>query len=44
MTPNLMSGERVERTVTFEELRNAESIALVSDSRGWRPAVLMVDA
>jgi para-aminobenzoate synthetase / 4-amino-4-deoxychorismate lyase len=40
----LEAGKLAERTVTIEELRVAESIALVSDSRGWRSAVLIVDA
>jgi para-aminobenzoate synthetase/4-amino-4-deoxychorismate lyase len=40
----LETGTLVERTITVGELRTAESIALVSDSRGWRSAVLLVDA
>jgi para-aminobenzoate synthetase/4-amino-4-deoxychorismate lyase len=37
----LAAGELVERTVTIEELRASDGIALVSSLRGWRPAVLV---
>jgi para-aminobenzoate synthetase/4-amino-4-deoxychorismate lyase len=40
----LEAGALAERTITVEELRAARSIALVSDSRGWRSAVLVIDA
>ncbi|MDP9331082.1 MAG: aminodeoxychorismate synthase component I [Actinomycetota bacterium] len=40
----LETGTLAERTITVGELRTAEAIALVSDSRGWRSAVLLVDA
>jgi para-aminobenzoate synthetase/4-amino-4-deoxychorismate lyase len=39
----LEAGDLAERTIRVEELRAAASVALVSDSRGWRSAVLVVD-
>jgi branched-subunit amino acid aminotransferase/4-amino-4-deoxychorismate lyase len=37
----LAGGELDERTVTIEELRASQEVALVSSLRGWRPAVLV---
>ncbi|MDP9298254.1 MAG: aminodeoxychorismate synthase component I [Actinomycetota bacterium] len=39
----LAAGELAERPVTVEELLDAEQIALVSDTRGWRRAELVQD-
>ena len=37
----LEEGRVVEGSVTIEEARSAEEIALISDARGWRRAVLV---
>jgi para-aminobenzoate synthetase/4-amino-4-deoxychorismate lyase len=37
----LAAGELAERTVTIDDLRASDGIALVSSLRGWRPAVLV---
>jgi para-aminobenzoate synthetase / 4-amino-4-deoxychorismate lyase len=37
----LRDGALAERSVSIEEVRGAEGVALVSSVRGWRPAVLL---
>jgi branched-subunit amino acid aminotransferase/4-amino-4-deoxychorismate lyase len=37
----LEEGTMTEAPVTIEDLRSSEEIALVSDARGWRRAVLV---
>jgi para-aminobenzoate synthetase / 4-amino-4-deoxychorismate lyase len=37
----LEDGTLTEAPVTIEDLRSAEEITLISDARGWRPAVLV---
>jgi para-aminobenzoate synthetase/4-amino-4-deoxychorismate lyase len=37
----LREGTLAERTITLEDLRAAEELALVSSVRGWRPAELV---
>ena len=39
----LEDGRIRERSITVEELREAREVALVSDNRGWRPAVVLPD-
>jgi para-aminobenzoate synthetase/4-amino-4-deoxychorismate lyase len=36
----LEEGRVAERRITVDEVRSAEELALVSDTRGWRRAVL----
>jgi branched-subunit amino acid aminotransferase/4-amino-4-deoxychorismate lyase len=37
----LDDGSVTEAPVTIEDLRSAEELALISDARGWRRAVLV---
>jgi para-aminobenzoate synthetase / 4-amino-4-deoxychorismate lyase len=37
----LDDGSVTEAPVTIENLRSAEELALISDARGWRRAVLV---
>ena len=37
----LEEGALAERTITVDDLRRADALALVSSARGWRPAILL---